>query len=51
MTADKPQVRPPGRWGDPVSSPVKKYPCIGVTIEIDGTNVGGFKGSNTITPR
>jgi hypothetical protein len=33
-------VRPPARSADPVSSPVKKYPCIGVTFEIGGTKVG-----------
>jgi hypothetical protein len=31
------QVRPPARSVDPVSSPVKKYPCIGVTFKIGGT--------------
>jgi hypothetical protein len=32
-------MSPPVRWADPVSSPVKNYPCIGVTFEIGGTNV------------
>jgi hypothetical protein len=31
------QVRPPARSSDPVSSPVKKYPFIGVTFKIGGT--------------
>ncbi len=34
------QVRPPARsadYTDPVSSPLKKYPCIGVTFEIGDT--------------
>ncbi len=31
---------PPVRWTYPVSSPVKKYPCIGGTFKIGGTNFG-----------
>ena len=31
-------MRPPARSADPVSSPVKKYPCNGVTFKIGGTN-------------
>jgi hypothetical protein len=36
----------PARSADPVSSPLKKYPCIGVTFEIGGTKpteIGGTK--------
>jgi hypothetical protein len=43
-------VSPPARSADPVSSPVKKYPCIGVEFEIGGTKVGFVPPISNVTP-